>query len=259
MRSNPRGGAAFDDPDVARAYMHRPPYHPPLYDFLVELVPCHRRVLDLGCGTGKLAHGLAAHFEHVDAVDPSLPMLRLADDGRHDNITWIHGFAETALLDGPYDLMVAGASIHWMDHAALFPRLAGLLAGYGVLAVLGGDHAHDTPWEGEWEGFLARWLDRLGDRYSPGEYRAAMTAFRPWMDIAGERVFEDRFSQSIDDFIECQHSRASWSRANLGPLTAEFDADLRALLRPHARNGTLYYTTRTEIIWGRPRPDPDRR
>src|SRR5690606_35842056 len=102
VRSNPRGGAAFDDPDVARAYMHRPPYHPPLYDFLVELVPCHRRVLDLGCGTGKLAHGLAAHFEHVDAVDPSLPMLRLADDGRHDNITWIHGFAETALLDGPY-------------------------------------------------------------------------------------------------------------------------------------------------------------
>jgi SAM-dependent methyltransferase len=259
VRSNPRGGAAFDDPDVARAYLHRPPYPAALYGFLAELAPRRLRALDLGCGTGKLAHGLAPYFQHVDAVDPSLPMLRLADDGWHDNITWIYGFAETAPLDGPYDLIVAGASIHWMDHAALFPKLAGLLSERGVLAVIEGDEAHDTPWDDEWVGFLTRWLERLGDRYSPGEYRAAMTAFRLWLMIAGERVFEDRFSQSIDDFIECQHSRASWSRANLGPLTAEFDADLLALLRPHARDGMLHYTTRTEVVWGRPRPDLDGR
>lgn len=254
MRSNPRGGAAFDDPDVARAYAHRPPYPAALYGFLSELAPRRERALDLGCGPGKLAHGLAPHFEHVDAVDPALPMLRLADDGRHANLAWIHGSAETVPLDGSYDLIVAGASIHWMDHAGLFPKLAGLLADGGVLAVVEGDDAFDTPWDAEWEGFLARWLERLGDRYNPGEYRAAMTAFRPWMAIAGERVFEGHFTQSVDAFIECQHSRATWSRANLGPdLTAEFDADLRALLRPHAQGSMLHYTTRAEVVWGRPR------
>jgi SAM-dependent methyltransferase len=250
-----RGGSAFDDEDVARAYAYRPPYPQALYDFLFDLTATHRRALDLGCGPGKIAHNLAARFEHVDALDPSLPMLRVADDGRHANITWIHDFAETAPLAPSYQLITAGASIHWMDHALVFPKLAGVLSDGGVLAVLGGDFACDAPWLDEWEAFWQGWLARLGDTYDPGGYEAAMSAFRPRMDIDGERTFEGRVSQPIEHYIECQHSRATWSRANMGvQLAATFDAELREILLPHADpRGMIEYTTEVEVVWGQPR------
>lgn len=36
------------------------------------------RVLDFGCGVGRLSQGLAAHFEQVDGVDIAEPMIELA-------------------------------------------------------------------------------------------------------------------------------------------------------------------------------------
>ncbi|HWA62476.1 MAG TPA: hypothetical protein VG939_13930 [Caulobacteraceae bacterium] len=54
------GGAAFDDPDVARAYANRAPYPAALIDRLAALAPARRRALDLGCGPGKLTLPLAA-------------------------------------------------------------------------------------------------------------------------------------------------------------------------------------------------------
>lgn len=245
--------SAFDNSDVARAYLHRPPYPPAMYDFLRRLPLHHNRALDLGCGPGKIAHGLAPHFQHLDAVDPSLPMLRLADDGRNPNIAWIHAPAETAPLAPSYDLITAGASIHWMDHAVIFPRLASLLAEGGVMAVLGGDDAHDPPWEAEIQTFNRRWVERLGGSYDHQAYSRALSAYERWMTITGGRAFEAPVRQTIDHYLESQHSRATWSRANLGPALAEqFDAELRELLSPHAVEGEIRYTVRTEVVWGKP-------
>ena len=253
MTSEQAGAEAFDDADVARAYAFRPPYPRALYEFVADLPRQRRRALDLGCGTGKIAHGLAARFAQVDAVDPSLPMLQVADDGAHPNVTWIQSTAEAVRLSPPYDLVTAGASIHWMDHARLFPRLAGMLDDDGVIVVIEGDEAHDAPWRADWESFLRRWLERLGRQYDPSAYLASMSAFRAWMTVAGERTFQAQFSQSIEHFVECQHSRATWSRARLGPEhSAAFDAELRDLLLPHATDGMLSYTVETQLVWGTP-------
>lgn len=249
---------AFDDHDVARAYAHRPPYPPAMYDFLLRL-PLHcNRALDLGCGPGKIAHGLAPHFEHVDAVDSSLPMLRLADDGRHPNISWIHAPAESAPLAHSYDLITAGASIHWMDHAVLFPRLADVLAEGGAMAVLGGDDAEDPPWEPAMQEFNRRWVEQLGGTYDHQAYRHALSAYRRWMTIVGQRMFDAPVRQTIDQYLESQHSRATWSRANLGAENLpQFDAELREILAPYAEGDAIHYTVRTDVDWGVPRGTAD--
>lgn len=247
---------AFDDSDVARCYACRPPYPPAMYDFLFELVP-HGAALDLGCGPGKIARVLADRFAQVDAVDPSLPMLALAralDSKQHRNINWIHGEGESVALVPPYDLVTAGASIHWMDHARLFPRLAGgVIADGGRVAVMDGDGAHRPPWDDAWLTFIKRWLERVGRPYD--ERRAeALRAYRAWMDVEGERSFEFPFMQSVEDFIQCQHSRATWARAKMGAGEADtFDAELREIVATYARAGSLSYTVRTEVVWGRPR------
>lgn len=248
------GGRAFDDEDVARAYQHRPPYPDELFTILTDLPSKRLRALDLGCGPGTIAHQLAHHFERVDAVDLSLPMLQVADDGRHANIRWIHGAAETVSLEPPYDLVTAGASIHWMDHAVVFPRLAVSLATGGVVAVIEGDDAHEPAWNQEWEIFLERWLTRLGREYDPEGFRDRMESYQVWLEIDGAREFSGRVSQSIEDFIACQHSRATWSRNVLGEdLSARFDAELQTLLRPFATDGQIHFDTLTTVVWGRPR------
>ncbi len=254
MLANPRGGLAFDDDDVARAYIHRPPYPAEVFAFLADLPVQRRRGLDLGCGPGKIAHQLADHFDHIDAVDPSQAMLAAADNGLYPHISWIHGYAETAQLAPQYDLVTAGASIHWMDHSLLFPRLASVLAPGGFIAIIEGDDAHDVPWQAEWEAFLARWLVRIGSEYDPDGYREKMSAHRAWMEIVGERTFESNFSQSVEDFIECQHSRATWSRANLGPeLAPQFGDDLSDILKPYSNDGVISYKTIASVSWGKPR------
>ena len=182
-------GQAFEDTDVARCYAARPPYAPALFDTLLTRVRGRARALDIGCGNGKVTGVLAAHFDAVDAVDPSRAMLneaaaRLADA---KNIDWICSAAERANLAGPYDLVTAGTAIHWMDPAILFPKLVAKLTKGAMLAVIDGDDVHEAAWDSDWRNFKIRWVDRLGGRFDPVRWRAFGLAYRDWMDSMSKR------------------------------------------------------------------------
>lgn len=248
------GGTAFDDIDVARCYRFRPAYPPALYDAMLELSPGRGAVLDLGCGTGKLAGPLAAHFARVDALDPSVPMLAAAASAYPDTrIRWLTGTAEDVDWGPPYDLVCAGASIHWLDHERLMPRLSESLSTGAWLMVIDGDGAWQPPWQAEWIDFIARWLERMGRRHDEIEYLAAMNRYQEFVVVGGRREFVSAVTQPVDEFVACQHSRASWARALMGPeRSAGFDAELAELLTPHARAGKLHYQVRTGLTWGRP-------
>ena len=248
------GATAFDDVDVARCYQFRPGYPPALYDAILELTPGRGAVLDVGCGTGKLAGPLADRFARVDAVDPSAPMLATAASSwRAASIRWLASTAEQASLDPPYDLICAGASIHWLDHARLMPRLAQSLSNGAWLMVIEGDGAWQPPWQAEWSTFIARWLERMGRRHNEAEFGVAMNRYQQFMVIHGQREFTAPIEQPLQDFIECQHSRASWARAAMGHERSQcFDAELAQLLTPHLRSGALHFQVRTTLTWGRP-------
>lgn len=55
---------------------------------------------------------------------------------------WIHGFAEDAPLAGPYALIVAGASLHWMAWDVVLPRFRGMLTPRRTLVIV---EYHETP------------------------------------------------------------------------------------------------------------------
>lgn len=242
---------AFEDPDVARCYHHRPPYAPEAYDWLAELAPAHGRALDLGCGTGKIAVPLAERFSQVDAVDPSLAMIEVARECS-SCVRFIVGRAETAPLDGPYDLVTAGASIHWMDHAALFPRLVSCLSPGGVVAFLDGDAAFEPPWQAAWRELVNRWLVRVGSAPDPA-FETKMNAFLAWVDVRGQREFVFRHAQTPQDFVAKEHSRATWSRARLGAMAEEMDREMHAVIAPYVCDQVVSFDVRTRLIWGVPR------
>ncbi len=101
-------------------------------------------VIDLGCGNGAVGPALTARYKrerHVIGVDSSAAMLATAADlmtqvgnRLYSGLTQ----ADIALWAAhtPPALIFSNAALNWLpDHACLMPRLAGMLASGGVLAV----------------------------------------------------------------------------------------------------------------------------
>ncbi|HZC15395.1 MAG TPA: class I SAM-dependent methyltransferase [Caulobacteraceae bacterium] len=243
---------------MARCYACRPPYAPALFAFLLSRVNGRTTALDLGCGPGKIAVVLADHFAEVVARDAAVHMIeagRNADAGRHANIAWACGRAENLATDRRFDLVTVGTAIHFMDPAILFPKLAALTP---TVAILSGDGpATMACGPKTWTEFNRRWVTRMGSVYDKRAFDAMNSRHEPWMDIAGRERFAFRFRQNLEDFITCQHSRATWTRAVMGKtLAGELDRDLAVLLRPYARDGFLELDLVSELVWGAPRTSP---
>jgi len=106
---------------------------------LIENIPEveARRIIDLGCGTGRLTERLCARWSdaQVSGLDSSPAMLKQA---RADfpAIEWIEADVAKWAPEVPLDIIMSNAALHWLsDHTSLFPRLFGTLAPGGVLAV----------------------------------------------------------------------------------------------------------------------------
>ncbi|MGH7781199.1 MAG: class I SAM-dependent methyltransferase [Candidatus Binataceae bacterium] len=255
-------GNRFASRRVAENYLFRPPYPPEVYSTLLGLIAVKSNtVLDAGCGTGKITLGLVDHADRIDAVDPSDEMLRIArslPQSDSPKIRWIRSTMEEAPIDPPYGLIVAGLSIHWMKLERVLPRFASALADGALLAVLDGDAPVAAPWEHNEISFEMSFLEKIDhrpqDRWRTIRERLEEPILvHPAFQPAGHKVTApSQIVQSVEDYLRCQHSRASWSENHLGAeASREFDARMAELLNPHAVNGMLKFAVQTRIEWGR--------
>ncbi len=111
----------------------------PFYDLLglLENVD-HPRMADLGCGSGELtqeAHrGLGA--ESTKGFDISTPMLDRAYHLESPGLTFLRGSVAELVNEGPYDIIIANASLQWIpDHARVLSELRSALKEGGQLAI----------------------------------------------------------------------------------------------------------------------------
>lgn len=151
------------------------------------------RVLDLGCGTGKLTARLKDRlpFSTVLGLDCSVEMLERAKPLRKPGLFFCRGAIEAPF--GRWDLVVSNAALHWVkDHGQRIPRLLGLLRPGGQLAVqIPSNHHHPA--------------NRAGDEVAAEEpYRTLLRGFRrtihvlPMADYA--RILHQAGAVSIQVF-----------------------------------------------------------
>lgn len=251
----PAYAAQFQDQSVADAYGYRPPYTDDVFDILAGLMVEPRVVLDVGCGRGEVARRLLPHAARVDAIDPSSAMLaagKRLPGGGDPRLRWVCAPAETAPLDGPYGLITAGSSLHWMDWDVVIPRFHGALAPGAVLATLDAETA-PVPW--------ADALGRLITRYStnrefrPYDLLDELTARRLFVPLGARRVPPHALNQSVAAYVESFHARNGFSRERMPREDARaFDEAAGALVRSHCLHGVVRLHLTTTVHWGLPIP-----
>jgi len=116
------------------------PERPDRYErFLLAQVPAScQRVLEVGCGAGRLARAIAARGAAVTGIDASPEMIRLARQGSPEDasVEFVCGdFSVQPLGPGLYDCVLSAATLHHMPVAATLARMKGLLRPDGVLVL----------------------------------------------------------------------------------------------------------------------------
>jgi SAM-dependent methyltransferase len=197
------------------------------------------RLLDLACGTGQVAFGLAHWFAEVWAVDQEPDMVAVVAQkaaGRPE----IHPVVSTAEdLDAPggsFGLVTMGNSFHRVQRDVVAARMARWLRPGGFVALLWSD----SPWSGGapwqqvlWE-VMTRWqapgrvpADWEQDRRDrPDAVVLAEAGFEPAVHF---EVAEPR-DWTIEQLTGFTMATSAHTRAALGDRAEGYVADLRASL-----------------------------
>jgi SAM-dependent methyltransferase len=249
---SPAHAAQFQDASIVRAYALRAPYPPQIFEILAELAGvASPAILDLGCGTGDLTVGLSAFAAAVDAVDPSANMIAAARTRPLPRgvVRWIEEAAETAPLAGPYDLVTAAESLHWMDWDVVFPRLQRVLKPGGFLAIVAREYVRRAWWDSAFQAIIDRHsTNREYERY---DLIAELGARKLWKAAGHHNTRPIAFRQSVEELIGAFHSRNGFSTERMGDDQARaFDLAAADHLNRYAENGMLDLGSVGRVFWG---------
>jgi len=207
-----RRGELFDD--VAEAYdAARRGYPPELVDAAVEQgrLVAGSRVVEVGCGTGKLTEALVERGLHVDAVDPGPRMIDVARRRvGNSNLVDFHvgRFEEVDLPAGEFDAVFSATAFHWIDPQVSWRKAAELLRPGGLLALLSHVPVADAQTAAIDEGFRDLWAT-----YTPDEPR-----WPPLRDLATLLADANRARANVSavwDEIQRRHCLAVPEAAHL--------------------------------------------
>jgi cyclopropane fatty-acyl-phospholipid synthase-like methyltransferase len=144
------------------------------------------RILDLGCGDGRLTAFLLAEYPDSTAICVDLsPVMLDAARARFDGderVTFVeHRLDEPLPVDGPFDAIVSSLAIHHVTDErkrTLYAEAAGLLAPGGVFANLE-IVASPTP------ELHVRWREEMGARDDPSDQLRDLFSQLTWLEEAG--------------------------------------------------------------------------
>jgi SAM-dependent methyltransferase len=234
---------------------YRSRYPATLLDAVAEAVGLdgRGRLLDLGCGPGFLAIGLASRFTEVVAMDPEPAMLAAADEAARAagaRLTLVLGGSENLEPRlGPFRLVTMGRAFHWMDRDRTLVALDTLVAAEGAVALFDVDHPQvpENAWRAAWEAVRGRYTPATRrPRWSEERHEAvlARSAFRAVRRLS--HVWRQR--TPIDALVGRALSMSSTTPEVLGEARPALEAELRAALGPFAEGGLVEEVLKADAL-----------
>ncbi len=231
---------------TARYYAdYRPPYPASLLEDLRRRagIPAGARLLDLGCGPGRVAIALAPHFSEVWAVDQEQEMIEVGI-GRGStlpNIRWLlYRVEELQAPVGYFDLVTIGEAFHRFEQRLVTKRSYQWLRPGCCIAILW----QISIWQGtlEWQ----RLASEVMSRYTPVRLGGIQMQENPsfeevlrdggFQDIS-TRLFHIDHTWTTDTLIGYMYSTSILSRRSLGDRAEAFETELRRALLGYDRSG----------------------
>ncbi|OIP82761.1 MAG: trans-aconitate methyltransferase [Rhodobacterales bacterium CG2_30_65_12] len=232
----------------------------PALDLLarVDDIPPGGPVVDLGCGAGAVGPVLAKRYpdHRLIGIDASPAML--AEAGKTGAYDWLSQADIAGWMPAGEKpaLIYANAVLHWLGaHEDLMPRLAGLLAPGGVLAV-------QMP--GQFDAASHRLLretagEMFPDRFEPSEFLPSVAAPEDYARLlaplgrveAWETTYVQRLDPAVTEhpvrrFTEATAMRPFLERmsaAEAGNFISAYEAELSAAY-PVEEDGTVLFAFR---------------
>jgi len=199
----------FDGAQYEKASAHQTSWG----ERMVELLPLKgtERVLDLGCGDGRVSRTLALRLPRGDVlgVDASNGMIAAAKTYETGNLHFCVMEANRLPFRGQFDIIYSHAALHWVrDHGILLERIYDALrpGGYARLNFAGmgstptliqalRETMSESPYIGYFTGFVWPW-------YMPDlpEYERVLSE-SPFPDFAVREEYKERLFPSAESLI----------------------------------------------------------
>jgi SAM-dependent methyltransferase len=244
---------------AARHYVRgRLPYAPGLADAFAAALDLdgRGRLLDVGCGPGKVTLQLAHLFDEVVGLDPDAGMIReaerLAAERNVANARWVGLRAEDLPAGlGSFRAVTFAASFHWMDRPLVASTVLGMLDVGGVVVHVDSHHQDRVAASTDLPEPPRAAIDDLRRRYLGADRRAGASirntspddeadVFRAAGFFGPEVVVvpDGRLiTRTVDDLVAETFSASSTAPHLFGPDLAAFEADLRRVLEESAAGG----------------------
>ncbi|HXR05572.1 MAG TPA: methyltransferase domain-containing protein [Verrucomicrobiae bacterium] len=212
------------------------------------------RVLDVGCGDGKVSAEIAQAVPHgsVVGLDASRPMIRFArvsfPASEIRNLQFRVMDARHIRFERPFDLVFSNAALHWVDdHRAFLRGVAACLRSGGRLLVScgGKGNAHDVFVALRPELRLKRWREffrRIPKPYffhSPDNYEKWLPQFG-FKTISVRLVPKDAVYEGQDKFV-------AWLRTTWLPYVQRVPEKVARASRPSVPSETKCRTGETPV------------
>jgi SAM-dependent methyltransferase len=229
---------------AAEFYGSREPYSSEFFTTVAERLGLdgRQRLIDLGCGPAPLALGFAPFVKHLVGVDSEPAMLAA---GRKNvgalgvDLQLIESRVEALPSSlGRFEVITIGRALHWMDRAGVLGALDRLAAPGGWIAICGA--ATDVslnPWAAAFKTLRKRWSSSEDQRRHKMDLDAWSSGSR--FRKVDELRIASHGSVSIDEIVRRALSMSSTAPAVLGQRRGDFEADIRSVVGPFARDGML--------------------
>ena len=249
---------------------YRPPYPQELIDDLRRRsgITGDGRLLDLGCGPGRVALLLSPYFSEVWAVDQESEMIEVgrqeAEQRGATNIQWMVGRAEDLEAQSEsFDLITIGEAFHRLDQRLVAKLALEWLMPGGCLATMGcyGVFNGKEKWQilgaevvRKWTGSRPPTKSKKKDQPRGPDHDQEILRAAGFEEVEIYK-FPIPHVWTLDSIIGFQYSTSVTSKRALGEDTGKFEADLRGTLLTYDSRGEYSATLSCGYTLAR-RPSP---